>query len=122
MNNSFLKTLATNWRDLLAFVLIGIGLAVIGGVIDYAAGRYADSGLARLILPPLANYLQGFSRFMGASITATFLWMMLWPTVNRYGNHSFADGWNALSPAARFFTYVGLIGVALIAAAICFAA
>jgi hypothetical protein len=122
MKNSFLKTLATNWRDVLAFVIIGVGLAILGGVIDYTAGRYADNGFARLILPPLTNYLQGFSRFVGAIVSATVFWMMLWPTVNKYGNNNFADGWAGLAPASRFFTYVGLIAVALVAAAICFAA
>ena len=122
MKNAFFRTLKTNWRDLAAFILLGIGLATAGGVIDYTAGRFADSGIARLILPPLANYLQGFSRFIGASFCATFVWMLLWPTVNHFGNSSFTAGWNAMTIRGQFFTYIGLIAVALIAAAVCFSA
>jgi hypothetical protein len=122
MKSPFLATLRSNWRDLIAFIIIGIGLACAGGAIDYAAGRYADVGIARLILPPLANYLQGFSRFVGASFSATFLWMLLWPTVSRFGNDSFSDAWKSLSIQQHLLVYFALISVALIAAAICFSA
>jgi hypothetical protein len=122
MKSNFLKTILANWRDLLVFVLFGLGLAILGGVVDYAASATAESTFARLTLPTLANYLKGFSNFTGASICATLVWMWLWPTVSHWSNDRFAAGWDALSDAQRFFTYVALIAVALIAAAICFSA
>lgn len=122
MKSQVLSTIKSNWRDLIAFVIFGIGLAIIGGVIDFAAGRYADNTVARLILPPLANYLQGFSRFLGASFSATFVWMLLWPTISQFGNEKFTDGWAALTTVQRFVVYLALIATALIAAAICFSA
>lgn len=120
MTPEFIRTIKTNWRDLVAFFTLGIGLALIGGVIDYAATRYSDSTIAALFLPPLANYLQGFARFAGAAVCATFVWMILWPTVNRWSNHSFQAGWNSLSATGKFIAYTTLVSVALIAAAICF--
>lgn len=118
--NSFLKSLQTNWRDLLFFLLIGLGLAIVGGLIDYVAALFGTGKFVTLVLPTVSNYLQGFSRFVGASLTATFVWMLLWPTVNRFGNDSFNLGWTAMGLRGQFITYVSLIGVALIAAAICF--
>lgn len=117
------KTIKTNWRDLATFFLVGIGLAMMGGVSDYLAGRFADNGFARLVLPFLGNYLQGFSRFAGAALSATFLWMWIfWPTVNRFGNGNFADTWAKQSDQFHLIVYIALIGTALIAAAICFSA
>ncbi len=122
MKSQVLSTIKSNWRDLIAFAIFGIGLAIAGGLIDYTAGRYADSTIARLILPPLANYLQGFSRFLGASFSATFVWMLLWPTISQYGNEKFSDGWAALTQPQKFTAYIAMVLVALIAGAICFSA
>lgn len=118
--NSLLKTIATNWRDLLAFVIIGLGISILGGVIDYFSALFSGNKFLLLVLPTISNYLQGFSKFIGASITATFVWMLLWPTINQFGNHSFQEGWDSLGLRGKFITYVAIIGVALIAAAICF--
>ena len=118
--NSFLKTLQSNWRDLLAFVLLGLGLAMLGGVMDYFSARFGENSFVRLVLPTLSNYLQGFSRFIGASITATFVWMLLWPTVNKFGNDDFAFGFECMGVRGKFITYISLVGIALLAAAICF--
>jgi len=118
--NSFLKTLHTNWRDITAFILIGLGLAVLGGLIDYVSALFGKSRFILLVLPTISNYLQGFSKFIGASLTATFVWMLLWPTVNSFGNHEFQDGWAALTLQQKFATYIALIIAALIAAALCF--
>lgn len=115
-------TLKTNCRDVFFFIILGLGLAVAGGVIDYVARLFGDSRFMSLVLPTVSNYLQGFSRFMGASICATFIWMLLWHTVNHYGNQKFAESWGNLSEEKKFFTYVGLICVALIGACICFSA
>lgn len=117
------KTIKTNWRDLTTFLLVGIGLAMMGGVTDYLAGRFADNGFARLVLPFLGNYLQGFSRFAGAALSATFLWMWIfWPRVNHFGNSNFQTAWKNQSEQFHLIVYIALIGTALIAAAICFSA
>lgn len=120
MKSNFLKTIAANWRDLLAFAIFGLGLATLSGLIDFASGRYADSGIARLVLPTVANYLGGFSAFTGASLCATLVWMWLWPTVSEFGNNRFTDGWQRLTPKERLLVYVWLVSTALIAAALCF--
>lgn len=117
---NWLKTLRTNWRDLVAFLVLGLGLSSMGGLTDYYAARFGDNELVRLVTPSISNYLQGFAKFIGACIAASTLWMILWPTVSKFGNHAFEIAWRSLTSAQQFFTYLGLIGVALIAAAICF--
>ena len=115
------KTITTNWRDIVAFLIIGIGITILSGLIDYASTRFGDSTFLRLILPPLVNFLKGFSKFYAAAVSATTLWMLLWPTVNHWANHSFAEVWEQwLTPQHRFLTYIVLVGFALIAAALCF--
>lgn len=116
----FIKSLKTNWRDLLAFTVIGLGLASLGGVLDYVSAYFSDNTFVHLVLPTLSNYLQGFSKFIGASLTSTLLFMLLWPTLNTFGNDSFKLGWESLTVSQKFFTYLGMIAVALLAASICF--
>jgi len=118
--NSLLKTIKSNWRDFIAFALIGLGLAMLSGAIDYFSARFGDNTFIRLVLPTLSNYLQGFSRFIGASLTATCLWMLLWPTISQFGAGRFTEGFDSLGVKGQFICYITLIGVALIAAAICF--
>jgi hypothetical protein len=115
-----LKTLKTNWRDLLAFVVLGMGLASTGGVIDYVSTYFGDNAFLHLVLPSLSNYLQGFSKFVGAAVAASTVYLMTWPTVSEFGNHSFKEAWSTLTIQQKLFTYVGLISVSLVAAAICF--
>jgi len=115
-------TIKANWRDLLAFALIGLGFASLSGVIDYFAVKLLDGGFFALVLPTISNYLQGFSRFIGASLTATFLWMLLWPTVSSHANKDFNTDFAALGFHHKLAVYIALILGALIAAAICFSA
>ena len=119
---NIITTIKANARDLLAFVLIGLGIASLGGCIDYLAVRALDGGFLALVLPTISNYLQGFSRFIGASLTATFLWMLLWPTVSSHANKDFNADFKALGFHHKLAVYLALVIGALIAAAICFAA
>ncbi len=113
-----LKTFITNWRDITAFLLIGLGLVVVSGFIDYVSAWLGF----QLVLPAVSNYLQGFSRFVGANLAASVIGMALWPTVNRFANESFADAWRSLTQAQHIAAYLGLFAVETIAAAICFSA
>ncbi len=117
---NIIKTLKSNWRDLVAFVLIGLGFACVGGILDYVSNWGKDGGFLALVLPTLSNYIQGFSKFIGASLTATFVWMLLWPKVSNSANTTFNDTFETLSAEKRLVIYLALVAVALIAAAICF--
>jgi hypothetical protein len=117
---NLLSTLKTNWRDLLAFIIIGLGLACLGGLIDYVSARVLEGGFWHLVLPTISNYLQGFSKFIGASVSATLLWMLLWPTVSSDANENFNEIFKQQSLAERMNIYLMLVLGALIAAAICF--
>lgn len=119
MNHS-LSTLKANWRDLLAFFVVGLGLACIGGVLDYFSNRVLAGGFWQLVLPTVSNYLQGFSKFIGASVTATVFWMLLWPHVSTDANASFNTTFRAMDPEKRMVVYLVLILGALIAASNCF--
>ena len=116
-----LSTIRANWRDILAFILIGLGFACVGGMLDYIAAWGADGGFLALVIPTVSNYIQGFSRFIGASITATLLWMLLWPRVSSSANKSFDETFKTLMPQEQLWIYHVLILGGLIAAAICFA-
>ena len=118
---NIISTIKANARDLLAFLLIGLGFATLGGVLDYVAAWGADGGFLALVIPTISNYIQGFSRFIGASLTATFMWMLLWPLVSSTANESFDSTFKALTAPQKLGVYLGLISVALVAAAICFA-
>lgn len=118
--NSFLDSIKNNARDLLAFFIVGLGISALGAVLDWVGTYNGDNKFISLTVPALAVYLQGFSRFIGASLTATLFWMLLWPTVDRFGNHSFSEAWESLSLQQKFLTYVGLVSVALLAASNCF--
>jgi len=117
---NIISTIKANWRDILAFILVGLGIACIGGVLDYIAAWGADGGFLALVIPTISNYIQGFSRFIGASITATLLWMLLWPRVSSTANKSFNTAFEALPANHQLVVYLALIIGGLIAAAICF--
>ena len=116
-----IKTLKANWRDLLAFIIVGLGLAAIGGVLDYFSNRVLAGGFWHLLLPSIANYVQGFSKFIGASITATVFWMFLWPHVSADANANFNETFKAMTPENRLTVYLCLMLGALLAASHCFA-
>lgn len=115
-----LKTLKANWRDLLAFFVVGLGLACIGGTLDYFSNRVLAGGFWHLFLPTVSNYLQGFSKFIGASVTATIFWMFLWPHVSSDANTSFNDTFKLMSAEKRLVVYLALIIGALLASSNCF--
>lgn len=115
-----ITTIKANWRDLVAFLLVGLGFASVGGVLDYISNWGDDGGFLALVLPTISNYIQGFSKFVGASLTATLLWMLFWPKVSSTENESFDSQFEGLNPAQKVAVYLSLIIGALIAAAICF--
>ena len=117
---NIISTIKANLRDIVAFVLIGLGFACMGGVLDYFAAKGAHGGFLALVLPTISNYVQGFSKFIGASITATLLWMLLWPKVSHTLNLTFDEAFDKLEPKEKVNIYIALISVGLIAAAICF--
>lgn len=119
---NIITTIKANLRDLVAFVLIGLGFACIGGLLDYVAAWGADKGFLALVIPTISNYIQGFSRFIGASLTATFVWMLLWPLVSSTANIKFDETFKSLPATHQLAVYLTLILGALIAAAICFSA
>jgi hypothetical protein len=111
-----LQTLKTNWRDILAFLVIGVGFAVLADLVIYWATKSGNTlGLASLI-----NYLQGFSRYVAAHLAAAMLGVVLWPTINRFGNDSFSAGWKALDIETKTKIYIGFFWVEGLIAAICF--
>ncbi len=119
---NIISTIKVNARDILAFVLVGLGIACLGGILDYFAAKTLDGGFFALVLPTVSNYLQGFSRFIGASLTATLLWMLLWPKVSSTLNGSFDEIFEAMPAVHKLILYVALILGGLISAAICFSA
>ncbi|MBK1883652.1 hypothetical protein JIN85_14620 [Luteolibacter pohnpeiensis] len=113
-----MKTLLTNWREIAFFVIFGICLAAISGTIDYVAKLF---GLG-IWAPTLATYCMGFARFTGANFCAVFLGLICWPTLNRFGNQSFSDGWASFSVKEQTIVYMTVLLIEGIIAGLCFSA
>lgn len=117
---SFLHTIRSNARDIFFFLVLGIGLTAVSGLIDYVAELFGENRFVHLVLPSVSLYLQGFAKFVGASLSATMVFMFLWPTISHFGNFSFGEGWQSLSTREKFLVYLGMVSVALLAASNCF--
>lgn len=114
-----MKTLLTNWKDILAFVAIAVVFAVLADVVSRLSVTGSDlPGLANLV-----GMLRGFSNFVGANLCAWLIGIAIgWPTLNRYSNDGFAKGWSELEDTQKFAIFVFVAIGELIAAAICFSA
>lgn len=112
-----MKTLLTNWKDILVFLAIAAFFAVLADVVTRLSVSGKDiPGLANLV-----GTLRGFSNFVGANLCAWLIGIGIgWPTLNRYSNDSFATGWASLDERGKFLTFVGVACLELIAAALCF--
>lgn len=114
------NTLKTNWRDIVLFLVIGLGFAFFADWVIYLATREgATIGLASMV-----NYLRGFSLFVGVNLAAALLGVTTWPTINKKFNQDgqFQRGWEALGDKGQVLVYIGLFQVQAIVAAICFSA
>jgi hypothetical protein len=114
-----MKTLLTNWKDILVFLVIYLAFALLADIVARLSVSGSDvPGLANLV-----GALRGFSNFVGANLCAWMIGIAIgWPTLNRYSNDGFATGWAALDERAKFLTFVFVATFELIAAAICFSA
>jgi hypothetical protein len=115
-----MSTLKTNWRDIVLFLVVGLGFSFL---VDWLIAASTAAGLSTSIASAL-NFLSGFSKFVGATAAATFLGLLTWPTFNKFANDdfSFQRGWEALGDKGKLITLVSvLLGYTLVAA-ICFSA
>jgi ABC-type phosphate transport system permease subunit len=114
-----MNTLKTNWRDIVLFLVVGLGFAFLT---DWLIAVSTSSGLSTSIASAL-NFLSGFSKFVGATLAATFLGLISWPTFNKFANDdfSFQKGWDALGDKGKFITVVAVLMGYAVVAAICFA-
>ena len=114
------NTLKTNWRDLLAFLGIGIAFSVLADLVINLTVRFGGT------LPGLAhftNLLQGFATFVGANLCAWLIGVgVAWPTINRWSHDqaSFNDAWEKMIPPERLWVFVVIAIGELVAAALCF--
>jgi hypothetical protein len=76
-----------------------------------------DKGLATTL-----DYLRGLSRFAALNFTAMFFGMLGWPTMCHFSAFKWSDGWYAIGIKGQMVAFLGLAGVQIIAAAICFSA
>lgn len=111
-----LKTLHTNWRDIVAFVVVILACSFIADAIESFA--VLDSGQTWLTNTVVA--FRGLARFGCANLTAFGFIVVAWPTLNRFSNDSFSKAWTSLPEWGKFTTFVGVCAVYLIAASVCF--
>jgi hypothetical protein len=113
-----LKRIADNWRELAAFLVIGLGFSVTA---DFLVGVTAGAGWAMNSIATLTNYLQGFSRFTAVCLCASVLGMTFWPTVARFAEVNFKKVYlEDFTPKEKILVFMGVVAVFLIAAALCF--
>jgi hypothetical protein len=112
-----LKTLRTNWRDIVLFLVVGLGLALAAAFVDYLSTRFGLGSWAAVI----ANYFKGFSMFVGANFAAIFFGLCAWPTINNFGNTEFHVGWGEFNRKEKTIVYMAVLFAEGLVAAICFA-
>ena len=113
---NLLKTLQTNWRDILVGLALVFSISFFADVIEKLSAT--ENGLTWLSNLSLA--MAGVARFFGANLVAWIGLAVAWPTLNKYSNDTFDDGWKALPTWGRFVVFVGVSCALLIAAALCF--
>lgn len=111
------KTLKTNWRD----ILVGLLLTLILSFVADAIERVATTSDGAVWLSNVVISLRGMAAFAGANLAGFIMLSVAWPTLNKYSNDSFTTGWNSLTPQQRFFVFIFVAAAYLIAAALCFA-
>lgn len=112
-----LKTIQTNWRDIVIGFALTLGLALAADTLE----RIATTDDGKVWLTNVVTSLRGLSSLAGASLAAFFMLAVAWPTLNQYNNDSFSFGWNSLTNQQRFLVLIAVTIGYLIAAALCFA-
>jgi hypothetical protein len=112
-----LKTIKTNWRDVVIGIALTLGLALGADVLE----RIATTDDGKVWLTNVVTSLRGLAAFAGANLAAFFMIAVAWPTLNQYSNDSFSFGWNSLSNSQRFLAFLAVAIGYLMAAALCFA-
>ena len=115
---TLLKTLKTNWRDIVVGVSLTLAIALIADV----AERLSATQDGFTWLANVTGILGGFSRLAAANLAGWLIFAVSWPTLNRYSNNSFKIGWDGLDGTQQFLCFVAVACVQLIASALVFAA
>jgi hypothetical protein len=114
-----MKTLLTNWKDILAFLAVAAIFNILADVVT----RLSVTGNDVVGLANLVGMLKGFSNFVGANLCAWMIGIAIaWPTLNRFSNDGFAAAWNSLTIEKQLYLFTVVATLELIAAAICFSA
>lgn len=114
---NILNTLKTNYRDIIAGLVLTLGLAFLADALE----RMATTNDGHVWLANVVTSLRGLAAFGGANLAAFIMIAVAWPTLNKYSNDSFLHGWNSLSPPQRFAAFIAIAMCYLISAALCFA-
>lgn len=112
-----LKTIKTNWRDIVVCLGLTLGLALAADVLE----RVAITNEGQVWLANVVISLRGLAAFAGANLAAFFMLAVAWPTINAFSNDSFNLGWNSLSHKEHFYVFVAVALGYIVSASICFA-
>ncbi len=126
---NFLRTLRTNWRDFVAALVVSIAFSYFADIVtSWSAVEGSLKGLS-----DFANILRIGALLISVNAFVFLLVLPItWPTLNTYGNElkpeayehapeireSFRSGFKSLSEKERFFVYLGIASVELIAGAL----
>ncbi len=115
---SFFQHLRDNLRDVLLFIFLGIGFAILSDVTVSLSTRFGFSAY----IPSIGNYLQGISRFVAANACAAVIGIYAWKPLMKFGVDEFDEGWKRLGIQQRTILYIAVILVEGVIAALCFSA
>ena len=113
---NLLKTLKTNWRDILVASLLVLAISFIADIV----GKLAVTNNGVMWMVSVVQALKGIAMLAAANLSAFLIFAVSWPTLNKFGNDSFTSTWNSLTNKERFDLYATACFIEIIAAAIVF--
>jgi len=111
-----IKTLKTNWRELVALLVVAGGVLWLNSQLDWIGGYFGDPGK----FAHFSNFLIGFAKFCAANFCGA-AGVLFWPSINKVGNETFPTGWAAYSAKEKTTVYIAFTIAQAIIGALCFA-
>lgn len=112
---NIISTLKSNWRDIVAGIVITIVAAIAADVVTNMSIK--QNGL--IWLANVATVLQGAARFFAANMIAFLCFAVAWPTVNSFSNNNFVTVWKTnFSDKERLLVVIAIACVYVVSASI----
>ena len=101
---NILKTLQTNWRDILIATVIIIAVAFVADVIE----RLSVTEDGMVWLASVVHAFKGLSNFAAANLACWFMLAVSWPSINRWSHAGFKRAWNSMPDEGKLLEVFSL--------------